>query len=147
MIGSLSDLGALLDWFRDADAALVALDLDLDTVTAPGHQTATTLITVAGWESELLSGRARGGLVEVENHDRTSGNAREDGARLVQRIEAMRGAGMSLQAIADQLNNEGVPPLRGTTWRVANVKSAVAKPATLTSVRHELPFIPREGQR
>jgi recombinase len=37
----------------------------------------------------------------------------------------MRGEGMTLQAIADQLNTEGVPTLRGgSQWRPSSVQSA-----------------------
>jgi hypothetical protein len=38
---------------------------------------------------------------------------------------AMREEGMTLQAIADQLNSEGVPTLRGgSRWRPSSVQSA-----------------------
>jgi Recombinase len=38
----------------------------------------------------------------------------------------MRGANMTLQAIADQLNNEGVPTLRGgAMWRPSSVQAAL----------------------
>ena len=37
---SPADLGALIAWFRDADATLVALDLGLDTSTPVGRQVA-----------------------------------------------------------------------------------------------------------
>ena len=37
----------------------------------------------------------------------------------------MRGANMTLQAIADQLNDEGVPTLRGgAMWRPSSVQAA-----------------------
>ena len=36
LVRSLADLGALLEWFRDAEAVLVALDLDLDTASIHG---------------------------------------------------------------------------------------------------------------
>ena len=37
-------------WFRDADATLVALDLDLDTSTPAGRQVASTLIALGNGE-------------------------------------------------------------------------------------------------
>ena len=38
----------------------------------------------------------------------------------------MRAGGMSLQAIADRLNDEGVPTLRGgSEWRPSSVQAAV----------------------
>jgi hypothetical protein len=44
---------------------------------------------------------------------------------LHRRIAAMRAEGMTLQAIADVLNDEGVPTQRGgTKWRPSSVQSA-----------------------
>jgi hypothetical protein len=44
---------------------------------------------------------------------------------LQERIAAMREQGMTLQAIADQLNEEGVPTLRGgAMWRPSSVQRA-----------------------
>jgi hypothetical protein len=44
---------------------------------------------------------------------------------LKQRIQTMRQAGMTLQAIADQLNQENTPTLRGgTQWRPSSVQAA-----------------------
>ena len=44
---------------------------------------------------------------------------------LKERIVTMRTSGMTLQAIADVLNAEGVPTLRGgAKWRPSSVQSA-----------------------
>ncbi len=147
LVRSLADLSALLEWFRDAEAALVALDLELDTATVHGHQTASTLISVSAWEGERIATRARRSLARVQTPGR-AGPTAEDRAILADRIRAMREAGMSLQAIATQLSNEGVPPLRGAArWTPAAVKSAIAAPSRPTSIRDELPAIPgRRGQ-
>jgi hypothetical protein len=48
-----------------------------------------------------------------------------DRPALRERITEMRAEGMTLQAIADTLNEEGVPTLRGgTKWRPSSVQSA-----------------------
>jgi hypothetical protein len=48
-----------------------------------------------------------------------------DDPGLSQRIAAMRAEGMTLQAIADQLNAEGVPTVRGgAKWRHSSVQAA-----------------------
>jgi Recombinase len=50
----------------------------------------------------------------------------EDVPALKQRILDMRGEGMTLQAIADQLNDEGVPTMRGgQLWRPSSVQAAL----------------------
>jgi hypothetical protein len=44
---------------------------------------------------------------------------------LQRRIATMRASGMTLQAIADTLNQEGVPTLRGgAKWRPSSVQAA-----------------------
>jgi len=49
----------------------------------------------------------------------------QDVPALKQRIASMREEGMTLQAIADVLNSEGVPTLRGgAQWRPSSVQSA-----------------------
>jgi hypothetical protein len=48
-----------------------------------------------------------------------------DDPGLSQRIAAMRAEGMTLQAIADRLNDEGVPTVRGgAKWRHSSVQAA-----------------------
>ena len=48
-----------------------------------------------------------------------------DHPELSERIAGMRGAGMTLQAIADQLNADGIPTVRGgAKWRPSSVQAA-----------------------
>ena len=54
-----------MEWFRDAGAGLVALDLGVDTSTPAGHEVAATLITLGDWERERIARRTRSGLAEV----------------------------------------------------------------------------------
>ena len=133
---SIVDLGALMAWFRDAGAGLVALDLDVDTSTPAGHEVAATLITLGDWEHERIARRTRSGLAEVRASGRPTGRPSvSDRPDLVERITAMRAANMTLQAIADQLNAEGVPTLRGgAMWRPSSVQAALGyrRPGTRT---------------
>jgi hypothetical protein len=53
------------------------------------------------------------------------GGSVKDQPALQQRIAAMRESGMTLQAIADTLNGEGVPTVRGgARWRPSSVQTA-----------------------
>ncbi len=124
---SMHDLGALLEWFREAHATLIALDLDLDTTTSHGDHIASTLITLSQWERDRIAKRTRSGLARVKAEGHTTGRpAVADHPELLARIAAMRHQGMTLQAIADQLNNEHVPTLRGgTKWRPSSVQAAL----------------------
>ena len=141
---SIVDLGRLMEWFRDAGAALIALDLALDTSTPTGHDIAATLITLGDWESERIARRTRSGLAEVRAAGRPTGRpAVGDRPDLVERITAMRTAGMTLQAIANQLNNEDVPTLRGgVMWRPSSVQAALGyRRPTTRNTRDQFPTL------
>jgi DNA invertase Pin-like site-specific DNA recombinase len=120
-----ANLGALLGWLTECDARLVVIDLDLDTGTHEGQLGARALATVGGLERRKLEERTRKGL-EAARHMRRSGRpAVSDRPSLKQRIADMRAQGMTLQAIADTLNAEGVPTLRGgAEWRPSSVQAA-----------------------
>jgi DNA invertase Pin-like site-specific DNA recombinase len=120
-----ANLGALLGWLTECDARLIVIDLDLDTGTEEGRLGARALATVGGLERRKLEERTRKGL-EAARHMRRSGRpAVSDLPSLKQRIADMRAQGMTLQAIADTLNAEGVPTLRGgAEWRPSSVQAA-----------------------
>jgi DNA invertase Pin-like site-specific DNA recombinase len=117
------ELGALMGWLRDADATLVALDLDLDTSTPEGRQVANTLIALGGATPQRIAPQVQNGAGAA----RIPGRAGlRDRAALLERITAMRAANMTLQQIADQLNAENVPTLRGGVhWRPSSIQAAL----------------------
>jgi DNA invertase Pin-like site-specific DNA recombinase len=141
---SAVDLGALLAWFRDAHATLIALDLGIDTSTPEGDWVAATLIALGGYEHERISSRTRKALAEVRSRGSANGRpAVSDRPELVELIAAMRASKMTLQAIADQLNAEGVPTLRGgAKWRPSSIQAALGyrRPGT----RDRLPSLKRD---
>lgn len=120
-----ANLGALLGWLTECDARLVVIDLDLDTGTEEGQLGARALATVGGLERRKLEERTRKGLETARNTRRSGRPAVSDRPSLKQRIADMRAQGMTLQAIADTLNSEGVPTLRGgAEWRPSSVQAA-----------------------
>jgi peptidoglycan hydrolase-like protein with peptidoglycan-binding domain len=134
LIRSVVDLGALVQWFRDAQAALVALDLGVDTSTPAGYELAEKLIRISGWERDRVTRRPTGepalsavpAAMSAVSARPAGRPAVTDRPALVERINAMRAAKMTLQAIADTLNQEGVPTLRGgAMWRPSSVQAAL----------------------
>jgi DNA invertase Pin-like site-specific DNA recombinase len=125
--GSSAGLAPLLHWFEEWEAALVALDLDLDTATTAGDNTARALAKMSEWDRDRLSERTRRGLEEARAQGRTGHRpAVNDLPELRERIQTLRAQGMTLQAIADVLNREGVPTVRGgKQWRPSSVQTAV----------------------
>jgi DNA invertase Pin-like site-specific DNA recombinase/peptidoglycan hydrolase-like protein with peptidoglycan-binding domain len=126
LTGAVADLGVLLKWLQDSGAFLVALDLQLDTRAPEGRLTAQALCEVSEWERRRIARRTRSGLAATRSggSKRSRPSVRDD-PELTERIVSMRATGMSLQAIADTLNREGVPTLRGgRRWRPSSVQAA-----------------------
>lgn len=123
---SVVDFGYLLEWCDHAGVTLIALDLGVDTSTAGGRMIAHVLMAVAEWERDTIADRTRAGLAVLRAQGKPTGRpAVADRPELTARIQAMRADGMTLQAIADQLNTEGVPTARGAgEWRPSSVQSA-----------------------
>jgi DNA invertase Pin-like site-specific DNA recombinase len=120
---SAADLGGILERLERADGRLVALDVGLDTASDEGRVAAQALASVGSWEHERTAGRlAAAAAAPPAVLDPLPV---QDVGALKQRIVEMRESGMTLQAIADVLNAEGVPTLRGgAKWRPSSVQSA-----------------------
>jgi hypothetical protein len=106
------DFAGLVNWFRVAEAALIALDLGLDTSTPEGSRVASTLITINGWAGDRMASRAR---VAVAPHPDA-----------IELVAAMHRDDMTPEAIADLLNAKGVPAPNGSdVWWPSTVQTAL----------------------
>jgi hypothetical protein len=109
----------------------VAVGDGLDTGTRTGGKAADTLASLRAFDGQQRSSARTGHLHPVPEQRPTrtangrSGPASDDLSALKERIKAMRESGMTLQAIADSLNAENVPTIRGgTMWRPSGVQAA-----------------------
>jgi DNA invertase Pin-like site-specific DNA recombinase len=120
---SVPELGRVLEWFSSHHVRLVVADPGFDTDEEVGRLTVRTLIEVARWEQQRLIERTRPGIRAARRNGPASV---ADLPQLRQRIGNMRDDGMTLQAIADRLNAEGVPTVRGgAKWRPSSVQTAI----------------------
>lgn len=148
---SLVGLSDLMDWGRRNDLALIALDLGLDTSTDTGRLVARIMASVGEWERERISERTRAAAAVRRSQGLKMGRAgvRDTSPEIAQRIQSSRDAGMTWQAIADALNADQVPTVRGgSTWRVSSVQSAagyVRPPAAAKRV--DLPDAPKRPRK
>jgi DNA invertase Pin-like site-specific DNA recombinase len=146
---SVAELGTIVQWLERNQVRLIAVELDLDTASPGGHTTARALASVAGMEHERLSERTRKGLAAARAKRRSAGGAGPDWEAIRKRIANMRADGMTLQAIADTLNKEGVPTQRGgTKWRPSSVQTAAGykRPSRAPKVS-DLPSVRRRKRQ
>jgi DNA invertase Pin-like site-specific DNA recombinase len=134
LVRSQVDLACLMEWFRERNATLIALDLDIDTSNAAGRRIAEVLIALGRWEQDRIAERTKTGLADAKANGRPVGRPSiSDRPELREHIVEMRGAGLTLQAIADCLNADGVATSRGGAhWRPSSVQAALGyrRPST-----------------
>jgi DNA invertase Pin-like site-specific DNA recombinase len=119
---SVAGLGGVLSELERRGGHLLCLDPEIDTESSEGATVMRGLIAVSDHERERLVERTRKGLVNARSKRAQSRPAVEDRPEIRERILAMRARGMTLQAIADALNADGVPTLRGgERWRPSSV--------------------------
>jgi peptidoglycan hydrolase-like protein with peptidoglycan-binding domain/DNA invertase Pin-like site-specific DNA recombinase len=127
LTNSAVDLSRVLESLARAHGRLVVMDVGLDTASDAGRVAANSLLRVGSWERRRVLESTRKGLAAARARRAAAGlPAVEDIPALKERILEMRGEGMTLQAIADQLNDEGVPTMRGgQLWRPSSVQAAL----------------------
>jgi peptidoglycan hydrolase-like protein with peptidoglycan-binding domain len=127
--GSAADISRVLQSVQRAGGRLVAIDVGLDTASADAEVALNAISAVGVWD------RAVEPVVKAEpprvaalrrSRASTSQTTSDDTTRLRGRIATMRADGMTLQAIADRLNEERVKTLGGSsTWRPSSVRYAL----------------------
>jgi DNA invertase Pin-like site-specific DNA recombinase len=121
------DFAKFVQWFRDAGASLIALDLGLDTSTPEGGRVASALVTLNGWAGAWINSSTRRSLADLRPAEAATRRlAVEERPEVLGRVAEMADGGMSVEEIADQLNEEGVPTLFGTErWWPSSVQSGL----------------------
>lgn len=120
---SVSELRRVLDRLDAVKARLVSLRPLVDTGTESGRDAARIVCAVAEWEQARTAERSRNGLEAARAKGAIQPTIKPE---LKRQIARRRKAGMTLQAIVDELNESGVPTVRGgTEWRVSSVQAAI----------------------
>jgi DNA invertase Pin-like site-specific DNA recombinase len=138
---SVTELGTIVQSLEGNGVRLIAVEPDLDTANPGGHTTARALAWILGMERERLSERRRKSVVAARASRRSADGSSANQEAIRKRIASMRADGMTLQTIADTLNEEGVPTEHGgTKWRPSSVRAAAAPMGTQAGKLN-----PREG--
>jgi DNA invertase Pin-like site-specific DNA recombinase len=123
---SLLDFAELMERSRRKGWTLVALDLGVDTSTPQGELLASVLATFAQFERRLIGQRTKDALAIKRAQGVRLGRPRTLPAKVRRRIHTDREKGMSLSAIARQLNEDNVATAQGgARWWPSTVRAVL----------------------
>ena len=131
----VADLAELVSEAVRDGFAIVALNPEVDLESDRGAAVGAVLAEAAGWTPRSLVRRAevlaRRVQDEVPVARGRAGRPSSTPPDVAERIREMRGRGLTLQAICDTLNREGVPtPRGGALWRPTSLRAILrADPA------------------
>lgn len=128
---SLLDFAGLMDKAKREGWRLVVLDLAIDTTTASGALMANVMASFAEYERRLISDRTSAALQVRKAQGARLGRPRTIGEDVLARVVHERSTGMSLRAIADGLNSDGVSNAQGGKRWYASTVSGVLRSAEL----------------
>jgi DNA invertase Pin-like site-specific DNA recombinase len=123
---SLADLAELVREAVDGGYTIVSLQPAVDIASDGGRAVGEVLAEAATWQPRAIAtaGRALTGR---------PGRPSSTPAAVAERIRDLRARGMTLQAICDTLNREGVPtPRGGAEWRPTSLRSVLRASAGAT---------------
>src|SRR5262249_35176842 len=124
---SVGDFSAILARFQRNGWALVVMDLGVDTSTIMGAAMAQMVSVFSELERTRIGERTRAALAVRKAEGVQLGRPASISPQLARRIVRMRRGGMTLQAICDVLNDEGVPTARGgREWRPTSLRAVLA---------------------
>ncbi len=120
---SVHDATGLMLRAEKSGWGLVALDVSVDTTTPQGAAMAQILSVFAELERRLIGERTKAALAIKRAQGTRLGRPRSLPHDVVERIVAARDRGETWRAIADELNNDGVPTAQGgRAWHPATVR-------------------------
>jgi DNA invertase Pin-like site-specific DNA recombinase len=116
---SVAELGWIFDAIEQANGRVISLDPPVDTGAPVGRAVSRALISVSDWERSRRAALTSAARAKIP----VSGTISPE---LRRRIQRLRGAGVTLQGIADVLNEERVPTARGgACWRPSSVQAVL----------------------
>ena len=131
----VADLAELVSEAVRDDFAIVALSPEVDLDSDRGATVGAVLAEAARWTPRSLVRRAEVLARRVHEEapvSRRAGRPSSTPPDLADRIRQMRERGLTLQAICDTLNREGIPtPRGGALWRPTSLR-AILRPGKRT---------------
>lgn len=123
---SLLDFAGLMGRAQSEGWNLVALDLGIDLSTPGGEFLASVMASAAQWERRIIGQRTKDALAVKKSQGVRLGRPPSIPDDVRERIVSERAIGATYKAIAEVLNNGGVPTSRGgARWYAATVRQVV----------------------
>ncbi len=123
---SLLDFAHLMETARKQGWEIVVLDLAIDSSTPSGALMVNVMASFAEYERKIIGQRTSAALQQMKTQGIRLGRPRTLDAAVSDRIIAARSVGTTLQAIADELNADGVPTARGgLKWHPSTVAAGL----------------------
>ena len=127
---SVGDMAALIDlYFGDRakhTASLLSVSDLVDTRTANGRLSLNLVTTVAQWEREVIGERTRAALAHLKAQGVKLGRPTLSpdvyDSTLLERAQELKMQGLTLRAIAANLDAEGFKTRRGGAWAAQTVR-------------------------
>jgi site-specific DNA recombinase len=135
---SVTDWGVLIEKYFAKKCALLSVADQIDTRTAAGRLVLNVLVSVSQWEREAIGERTSTALAHKKAIGEHVGSPafgfRVEGVELVavdveiaaiELVKKLRADGMTLQAVADELNARSIATKRGGRWHPTTVKNVL----------------------
>jgi DNA invertase Pin-like site-specific DNA recombinase len=132
---SVVDLGKLMDLFKRKRGDLVSLQESLDATMATGELMKNLLASVSQCERKVISERPRDAMQPLKARGKRYYHTVYDNPQVIARMQQLRTADYSYEAIAQQLNGAGIPTALGNPWETMVVWSIVQRTQPKTGRR------------
>jgi DNA invertase Pin-like site-specific DNA recombinase len=129
---SVHDFAGLVRLAEKQGWGIVALDLGVDMTTPTGGLLANVTASVAEWERKIISLRTAEALAQRKLAGVRLGRPRVLDPQIANRIRAKRAGGVTLRAIANELNSEGTRTATGRPWSPASIFKVVRQYPAMT---------------
>jgi site-specific DNA recombinase len=141
---STRDTITIADRLEKAGAELVSLSERIDTTTAAGKMVFRMLAVLAEFERDQISERTTTAMQHMRAVWKFTGEvpfgftlaadgetlvADDNESRIIELIRQLRTTGMSLRAIAAELDAQGVAPKKAGTWNAMTIRNILNRPA------------------
>ena len=121
---SVVDFAGVMDTARREGWGLVALDLGVDTSTPAGEMMANVMASFAQYERRLIGQRTSAALAVKRSQGVRLGRPVNVPEGVAKAIRKARMAGATYRAIAESLNDAGVPTAQGgKAWHPSTVRA------------------------